>query len=350
MADRLHLQPKHRRVLEALLRKHLPGVEVWAYGSRVSGRSHDGSDLDLVLRGPGLSGDSGRSTGGFRRSGARVACSLLVEARDWSRLPERFHREIERDHVVLAEKSERGTGRRLADGASRQVTELTLSSVDKKAKPCEHAVLLCNYMDVYSNRFIRSDLDFMTATANEREIQRCTLRPEDVVITKDSEQYDDIGVPALVRDDIDNLVCGYHLAILRPLRESIRGSYLLYALQIGMSNISFTHTQTASRDSRYGRTTSCVLKFPFLRSPTEHHRPHPRYVGRQNRDQSAYERDAGGDGPRPVQVVVRRFRPRPRQDGGPATPVCPNPSPTSSPTASSTPRSARSRRVGTQLP
>ena len=29
MADRLHLQPKHRRVLEALLREHLPGVEVW---------------------------------------------------------------------------------------------------------------------------------------------------------------------------------------------------------------------------------------------------------------------------------------------------------------------------------
>ena len=54
MADRLHLPPKHRRALEALLRQHLPGVEVWAYGSRVNGRSHDGSDLDLVLRGPGL--------------------------------------------------------------------------------------------------------------------------------------------------------------------------------------------------------------------------------------------------------------------------------------------------------
>ncbi len=51
MTDRLHLQPKHR---EALLREHLPDVEVWAYGSRVNGRSHDGSDLDLVLCGPEL--------------------------------------------------------------------------------------------------------------------------------------------------------------------------------------------------------------------------------------------------------------------------------------------------------
>ena len=52
--DRLDLPRRYRNQLEALLCEHLPGVEVWAYGSRVNGRSHDGSDLDLVLRGPGL--------------------------------------------------------------------------------------------------------------------------------------------------------------------------------------------------------------------------------------------------------------------------------------------------------
>ncbi|MDE0621109.1 MAG: nucleotidyltransferase domain-containing protein, partial [Bryobacterales bacterium] len=54
MADRLRIAPRHRRILEALLREHLPGIEVWAYGSRVNGRGHDGSDLDLVLRTPDL--------------------------------------------------------------------------------------------------------------------------------------------------------------------------------------------------------------------------------------------------------------------------------------------------------
>ena len=54
MTERLHLSQEHRALIEALLREHLPGVEVWAYGSRVNGRGHDGSDLDLVLRGPGL--------------------------------------------------------------------------------------------------------------------------------------------------------------------------------------------------------------------------------------------------------------------------------------------------------
>ena len=101
MADRLHLQPKHRKVLEALLREHLPGVEVWAYGSRVSGRSHDGSDLDLVLRGPGLNEIPLGQLGDFEEAVRESSIPFLIEARDWARLPERFHGEIERDHVVL---------------------------------------------------------------------------------------------------------------------------------------------------------------------------------------------------------------------------------------------------------
>ena len=103
MADRLHLLPKHRRALEALLRKHLPDVEVWAYGSRVNGRSHDGSDLDLVLRGPSLKEVPSGQLGDFEEAVQESNIPFLVEARDWARLPERFHREIERDHVVFVE-------------------------------------------------------------------------------------------------------------------------------------------------------------------------------------------------------------------------------------------------------
>ena len=102
MADRLHLQPKHREVLAELLREHLPDVEVWAYGSRVSGKSHDGSDLDLVLRGPGLAEIPIGHLGDFEEAVQESTIPFLVEARDWARLPERFHREIERDYVVLA--------------------------------------------------------------------------------------------------------------------------------------------------------------------------------------------------------------------------------------------------------
>ncbi len=106
MIDRLHLKPKHREVLEAFLQKCLPGVEVWAYGSRINGRSHNGSDLDLVLRGPGLKEIPAGRLADFEEALRESLIPFLVEARDWARLPERFHREVEREYVVLMEGKE----------------------------------------------------------------------------------------------------------------------------------------------------------------------------------------------------------------------------------------------------
>ena len=101
MAEGLHLSSRHREELVALLHKHLPGVDVWAYGSRVNGRSHDGSDLDLVLRDPKLAEiDTSRLTD-FIEALQDSTIPFLVEARDWACLPESFHREIEREHVVM---------------------------------------------------------------------------------------------------------------------------------------------------------------------------------------------------------------------------------------------------------
>ena len=229
MTDRLALPLRYRKQLKALLDEHVPGVEVWAYGSRVNGESHEGSDLDLALRGPALE----PLDGGFYDLLEAIEKSnipILVQAHDWAMLPESFHREIERDYVVVqqgAEPKQAGEWCRVVVG---DVIDLQLSSVDKKSKASEQAVQLCNYMDVYTNNFIYADMDFMTATATEREIARCSLAAGDVVITKDSEKHDDIGVPALVREDVPDLICGYHLAILRPRLSEIGGAYLFYAL------------------------------------------------------------------------------------------------------------------------
>lgn len=101
MTERLHLPKKHQRTLEALLRKHLPDVEVWAYGSRVNGRSHDGSDLDLVLRAPELARIPTGRLADFRDALRKSSIPFLVEARDWRSLPKQFQPEIERHHVAL---------------------------------------------------------------------------------------------------------------------------------------------------------------------------------------------------------------------------------------------------------
>ena len=99
--DGLHLLPRHRAKLEELLDEHLPDVEVWAYGSRVTGESHDASDLDLVLRGPALARiDTGRLAE-FEEAVTESTIPFLVEARDWARLPQSFHRTVERQYFVI---------------------------------------------------------------------------------------------------------------------------------------------------------------------------------------------------------------------------------------------------------
>ena len=108
MNEQLDLSDRHRAIVEALLQEYVPGVEVWAYGSRVNGRSHDGSDLDLVLRNESLAPlDPARMTAiaeAFRDSNI----PFLVDTHDWARLPGGFHSEIERSHIVLIAIDRRG--------------------------------------------------------------------------------------------------------------------------------------------------------------------------------------------------------------------------------------------------
>ena len=126
MAESLHLSSRHREEIEALLHKHLPGVEVWAYGSRVNGRSHDGSDLDLVLRSPKLAEIDISRLADFIEALQDSTIPFLVEARDWARLPKSFHCEIERAHVVLAA----GDDERFAGRSSGVVGETIADFVD----------------------------------------------------------------------------------------------------------------------------------------------------------------------------------------------------------------------------
>lgn len=98
----------------------------------------------------------------------------------------------------------------------KTVATVELSNVDKKSVEGQAAVRLCNYTDVYYNRRITSDLEFMAATATSEQARRFSLRAGDVLITKDSESWMDIAVPAVVAEDMPGVLCGYHLAHIRP--------------------------------------------------------------------------------------------------------------------------------------
>lgn len=103
------------------------------------------------------------------------------------------------------------------------------SSVDKHTIEGEEPVRLCNYVDVYNNDLITDDLNFMGATAKRNEFARFKLHLGDVLITKDSESWEDIAVPAYVTEELDGVICGYHLAHIRPDVRKLLGKFLFNA-------------------------------------------------------------------------------------------------------------------------
>lgn len=113
----------------------------------------------------------------------------------------------------------------------KNLSQVKPSNVDKKTKDNEPPVLLCNYTDVYNNEFITMDLDFMKATATYDQIKKLSLNVGDIIITKDSESADDIAVPAIVTEKLENVVCGYHLAVIRPNEEKIYPKFLFRSFE-----------------------------------------------------------------------------------------------------------------------
>ncbi|KDE32111.1 restriction endonuclease subunit S [Bacillus altitudinis] len=112
----------------------------------------------------------------------------------------------------------------------KEISKVNLSNVDKKSHDGEKVVKLCNYVDVYYNHTISDKIDFMIATASDEQIRKLTLKKDDVILTKDSESPSDIGIPTWVKEDMPEVVCGYHLALIRPNVNVVTGLYLYYLL------------------------------------------------------------------------------------------------------------------------
>ena len=171
------------------------------------------------------------------------------------------------------------------------VSRIQFSNVDKHSFNSEMPVLLANYIDVYKNQFITNEMEFMKASASLNELKKFHLKAGDVLVTKDSETPDDIAIPALVKSTLPNLICGYHLAMLRPNGHFLDSNYLFYLYsdkkfrgkyeseangitRFGLSQASFKDTFICMPDISEQRAISLFLeeqisKIQYLISKTQ---------------------------------------------------------------------------------
>ncbi|KAA6322752.1 hypothetical protein EZS27_027734 [termite gut metagenome] len=141
-----------------------------------------------------------------------------------------------------------------------EVADVKLSSVDKKTMPNEREVKLCNYTDVYKNWSIRNDMtnNFMIATCDESEFEKFILKKGQVAITKDSETPDDIGVSAYISENFENVVLGYHLALITPFSNKLDGQFLNYYFHA-------KHSQKYFENNAGGSGQRCSLSIDTIK-------------------------------------------------------------------------------------
>lgn len=46
---KLDVKPEYLEILINIFDNYCPNAEIWAYGSRINGKSHSGSDLDMAV-------------------------------------------------------------------------------------------------------------------------------------------------------------------------------------------------------------------------------------------------------------------------------------------------------------
>jgi len=130
-----------------------------------------------------------------------------------------------------------------------ELCRIRFSSVDKKTVAGETLVRLCNYTDVYYNDIITVKQKFMSATATSNEIEQFSLYKDDILLTKDSESPEDIAKCAVVMEDLPGVLCGYHLALLRPL-DDVNGLFLAQVLN--SQDVRMAFTRYANGVTRFG--------------------------------------------------------------------------------------------------
>jgi type I restriction enzyme S subunit len=152
----------------------------------------------------------------------------------------------------------------------RDVASVIISGVDKKNYDDEKPIRLCNFVDVYRNWAITSSMrdGFMTATAKQKEIDRFLLHKGQVAITKDSETRDDIGIATYIADDFEDVILGYHCALITPNNEVVDSKYLNAFLHSNYILRYFELNATGS-GMRYTLSNDTILDMPILLLPMQ---------------------------------------------------------------------------------
>jgi type I restriction enzyme, S subunit len=99
--EAIDITPEQRRTILTLLKRYLPGVQVWAFGSRVKWTSRPESDLDLAVF---TTAEQKSAVSALKQALEESDIPFRVDVLVWDELPEKFQKKIHEEHVSFAAK------------------------------------------------------------------------------------------------------------------------------------------------------------------------------------------------------------------------------------------------------
>lgn len=94
----INLKQKYYDELRKIFDDYCPNAVIWAYGSRVNGDSHSGSDLDLVVK---SFNKKDKYLYELRELLNDSDIPFLIEIQEYDRLPKSFQEEINKNYVEI---------------------------------------------------------------------------------------------------------------------------------------------------------------------------------------------------------------------------------------------------------
>jgi type I restriction enzyme S subunit len=228
MTASLDITTKQRKTLLALLRRFIPGVEVWAYGSRVKWTSHPASDLDLVVF---TTPEQHRQFSDLKDALADSNLPFMVGVHVWAEEPERFQEIIRKEYVVLQRAGEK----QQRDVSGWQTIRLgsACKKIGSGATPRggrevyqTSGISLIRSQNIYNDGFKRGGLAFI-GDKQAKDLEYANVQTGDVLlnITGDS-----VARVCQVPDDILPARVNQHVAIIRPKKGILDARFLHYYL------------------------------------------------------------------------------------------------------------------------
>ena len=275
MTDAIDLTTEQRKTLNDLLRRFLPGVAVWAYGSRVKWTARPNSDLDLVA----FTTPAQRPhVADLKEALAESNLPFPVDLHVWDDVPERFREIIRNDYVVVQEgRQQPAMSVEKLVGPIPTGWEYTTLGVackrgggDIQTGPFGSQLHAADYVpvgipsimpqNIGDNRIIEDDIARITPEDAKR-LSRYLVRKGDIVYSRRG----DVELRALVRDKEDGWLCGTGCLRVRLGEQGPDPQFATYYL--GHSGVREWIVRHAHGATMPNLNTSILGACPFVVPP-----------------------------------------------------------------------------------